>query len=504
MGIFDNLANLSPEQTQGLLAFASSALQSGGSGRPVSFGGALGGGIQAFQQSMDSQKKLKMEQEQAAQIAQLTGLKIRDAESDLTNQQAMRDRAEGLRQFYMKQASGGAGGMGGMPAANMGGEVFASAASAYGLPSDNEGLNKIVGLVNQGMTPTQAAASLAGKSAPTVENSQMMQGAMQAPQGQTTPTKKTSLYEQRLAQAEALRNAGYGPEADAAEATALKFMPQVDSWESVRVQGKIFKKPYFKDGTSGEYIPAEVAEKLMKVDTGGKTLLTGEMSGNTYQSFNNTVDPNTSANIASAAAGRAQSASQFNQRLDLDRQVASQRAMVEKAPTEFQGKSAAFGLRADEANKKLGELEGKYSPAKINSKQAVGNTWLVGGALEAATNYALSPQDQQAEQAQRDFVNAVLRQESGAAIGASEFKNAQRQYFPQPNDGPEVIAQKARDRALSVQALQANAGRAKLTANDASASGSQPARKSVLKGQVIDGYRFKGGEMGDKNNWEKI
>lgn len=32
---------------------------------------------------------------------------------------------------------------------------------------------------------------------------------------------------------------------------------------------------------------------------------------------------------------------------------------------------------------------------------------------------------------------------------------------------------------------------------------SRPARKSVLKGQVIDGYRFKGGDPANQNNWEQ-
>jgi len=36
----------------------------------------------------------------------------------------------------------------------------------------------------------------------------------------------------------------------------------------------------------------------------------------------------------------------------------------------------------------------------------------------------------------------VLRKESGAAIAASEFDNAEKQYFPQPGDSDQVISQK--------------------------------------------------------------
>ena len=131
----------------------------------------------------------------------------------------------------------------------------------------------------------------------------------------------------------------------------------------------------------------------------------------------------------------------------------------DKAMTEFQGKSAAFGDRAAEADRIITGLEGQYNPAAINSKASVESVPLVGGIMGAATNkFALSENDQRAEQAQRDFINAVLRQESGAAIGASEFDNARKQYFPQPGDSPAVIAQKARNRKLAIEGLQRNAG----------------------------------------------
>lgn len=36
------------------------------------------------------------------------------------------------------------------------------------------------------------------------------------------------------------------------------------------------------------------------------------------------------------------------------------------------------------------------------------------------------------EQSKRNFVNSVLRNESGAVISDTEFANADKQYFPQP------------------------------------------------------------------------
>jgi hypothetical protein len=83
-----------------------------------------------------------------------------------------------------------------------------------------------------------------------------------------------------------------------------------------------------------------------------------------------------------------------------------------------------------------------------------------GDAAGALTNWTQSPKQQQVEQAKRDFVNAVLRRESGAAISMGEFKNADRQYFPQVGDSPAVIAQKAaaRERVINgmMQAVPAS------------------------------------------------
>lgn len=73
-------------------------------------------------------------------------------------------------------------------------------------------------------------------------------------------------------------------------------------------------------------------------------------------------------------------------------------------------------------------------------------------------NYGTSDKFQMADQAQRDFINAVLRRESGAAISASEFDHARKQYFPQPGDGKEVLAQKARNRQIAIDGISNAAG----------------------------------------------
>ena len=64
------------------------------------------------------------------------------------------------------------------------------------------------------------------------------------------------------------------------------------------------------------------------------------------------------------------------------------------------------------------------------------------------------------EQAEINFVHAVLRPESGAAISDSEFANAARQYFPRPGDSAQVIAQKALNRKQKFESTKAEAGSA--------------------------------------------
>lgn len=93
-------------------------------------------------------------------------------------------------------------------------------------------------------------------------------------------------------------------------------------------------------------------------------------------------------------------------------------------------------------------------------KQGAEEVPLVGGALGMAANTMASPEQQQVEQAQRDFINAVLRRESGAAISMGEFSNAQKQYFDQPGDSRAVKDQKraSRQRVINgmLEAVPAN------------------------------------------------
>lgn len=72
---------------------------------------------------------------------------------------------------------------------------------------------------------------------------------------------------------------------------------------------------------------------------------------------------------------------------------------------------------------------------------------------------ALMPENFQIfDDARRDFVNAVLRRESGAAIAPSEFESAERQYFPVFGDSAAAIEQKRLRRKTATDLLIAAAG----------------------------------------------
>lgn len=116
--------------------------------------------------------------------------------------------------------------------------------------------------------------------------------------------------------------------------------------------------------------------------------------------------------------------------------------------TETQAGSMDFGARMTFANSILENTEqlGTSLGEQFFSKIPV-----FGGALT-------SPEFKQYDQARQTFVNSILRRESGAAIAESEFESANRQYFPQPFDPPEVIEQKRAARELATTMMLAASG----------------------------------------------
>lgn len=119
--------------------------------------------------------------------------------------------------------------------------------------------------------------------------------------------------------------------------------------------------------------------------------------------------------------------------------------LEKNAPKPDQLVAAGFATRADESAKIVDKLQniGAASTSRLQN---------------IAPKEMQSSDFQQLDQAQRDFINAVLRRESGASISPAEFDNARQQYFPQPGDTPEVLEQKLKNRQQSIASLKAQAG----------------------------------------------
>ncbi|MBA3588211.1 hypothetical protein [Methylibium sp.] len=137
---------------------------------------------------------------------------------------------------------------------------------------------------------------------------------------------------------------------------------------------------------------------------------------------------------------------------------ATKGAKLAKPPTEGQAKALMFGSRMTVADEVLKELEATGQRLPNMTKQAAESVPLIGTALGMGANMLGTDGEQQVEQAQRDFINAILRRESGAVIADSEFNNARKQYFAQPGDSPTVLRQKEINRRTAIEGQKAEFG----------------------------------------------
>lgn len=120
-------------------------------------------------------------------------------------------------------------------------------------------------------------------------------------------------------------------------------------------------------------------------------------------------------------------------------------SIPEKALTEGQSKALLFGSRMREADQVLNTLAAEGTNTSTPGSRAP----LIGGVITAMS----SGNKQMLDQAKRDFMSAVLRRESGAAISEGEYSNADKQYFPQIGDSQAVMAQKAKNRQMAINGI---------------------------------------------------
>lgn len=121
--------------------------------------------------------------------------------------------------------------------------------------------------------------------------------------------------------------------------------------------------------------------------------------------------------------------------------------LMSTTQTEGQGNAKLYAQRMEEADQQLSTLSKQMDLASLGS-----------GLQRFAPNFMKSGNIQLVEQAQRNFLNAVLRRESGAVISPTEFSEGTKQYFEVMGDTPEVKQQKAMNRKTAIEGLRNSAG----------------------------------------------
>ena len=119
-----------------------------------------------------------------------------------------------------------------------------------------------------------------------------------------------------------------------------------------------------------------------------------------------------------------------------------------KPPTDTQLSAGVYADRMMKSNSVITKLEKAGTNFPDYAKSGI----------PVVGNYLISDDYRQLDQAERDFLNAVLRRESGAVISDNEFANGKKQYFPQPGDDPKTIEQKRANRETAIAGISRAAG----------------------------------------------
>jgi hypothetical protein len=149
-------------------------------------------------------------------------------------------------------------------------------------------------------------------------------------------------------------------------------------------------------------------------------------------------------------------------------------------PTGDERNAANFASIMQLATTNLDKFES--TGTQTNRNQLAGAIPLIGNTIASA---AMTPQQQAYAQAAQQWVRAKLRKESGASIGEKEMADEIRTFFPQPEDGPLVRAQKREARALANQGMVVAAGRAQIPTLPQPGGGGGGAPASVDVGALL-------------------
>lgn len=173
---------------------------------------------------------------------------------------------------------------------------------------------------------------------------------------------------------------------------------------------------------------------------------------------------------------------------------------------EGQGLATGFGMRMKESNAILNAMEDQGITNTGVTRSVVsgilGAIPAIGGPLEEKTSAAMNvlpswvggpnAEQQQVEQARRNFITAILRKESGAVISPQEFYAEEKKYFPQLGDEAPVIQQKRAAREIAIRAMDIQSGNKAPNAALPNALPAAPPPAALKEGHVTT---FKNGQQ---------
>ncbi len=186
----------------------------------------------------------------------------------------------------------------------------------------------------------------------------------------------------------------------------------------------------------------------------------------------------------------------------------------EEDPKEYQTKDALFAERMARSEIMLRGIIGTPDAPKYNPGSKLNNFFPDSGIFANMLN---SNTFKNYKAAAGEWIAAILRKDTGAAVTQAEWDFYWPTFFPQPGDSAEVQAQKLQRRVMAAQGLRGSSGpafdrmypgfdqemRGVLGAQTLPGQ-SRTTRAAPQPGTVEDGFRFKGGDPSKADSWERV
>lgn len=157
--------------------------------------------------------------------------------------------------------------------------------------------------------------------------------------------------------------------------------------------------------------------------------------------------------------------------------------------TESQSKDLNYFGRGNSSNDRLEDQSSALTASASGDRSAVRG--LADAAIRgipfvgdsSLANSLVSKERQQAEQSGREFVSAILRKDSGAAITNQEMETYGKMFLAQPGDSDQVIAQKHESRVTALQGIRDGLGTAEILAAPLGRPAERPNRNQQQSAQ---------------------